>query len=55
MKSITRLILAAAILAASVWISGCASLVDEDEHAQQTPWASPASWEGTIPGMPTSR
>lgn len=35
--------------------TGCASLFNEDPDAQQTPWAGPADWEGTVPGMPAPR
>jgi hypothetical protein len=33
--------------------SGCASLLEEDPNEQQIPWATPADWEGQVPGMPT--
>lgn len=39
----------------SLFASGCASLFNEDPDAQQTPWAGPADWEGTVPGMPAPR
>jgi hypothetical protein len=32
--------------------AGCASLMEEDPNDQQLPWATPADWEGTLPGMP---
>ena len=34
-------------------LSGCGTLT-EDENAQQVPWSRPASWEGTVPGMPST-
>jgi hypothetical protein len=46
---LTLLILIAALA------GGCATLKEEDPNSQQTPWAGPASWEGTIPGMPAPR
>jgi hypothetical protein len=36
-------------------LAGCATLAEEDPNTQQTPWASPATWEGQIPGMPNQR
>ena len=32
--------------------SGCRSLAEEDPNEQQIPWATPADWEGQLPGMP---
>lgn len=32
-------------------LSGCA-ILDEDPNEAQLPWATPANWEGTVPGMP---
>jgi hypothetical protein len=34
-------------------LTGCGTL-NEDENEQQVPWSRPASWEGTVPGMPNS-
>lgn len=34
-------------------VSGCSTLA-EDEHDQMVPWSRPASWEGTVPGMPST-
>lgn len=34
-------------------MAGCGTLY-EDPNEQQVPWSRPASWEGTVPGMPTS-
>jgi len=36
-------------------VTGCRSLIEENPEDQQLPWATPAGWEGTIPGMPTKR
>jgi hypothetical protein len=33
-------------------LSGCRSLAEEDPADQQLPWATPANWEGQMPGMP---
>ena len=32
--------------------SGCTSLLEEDPNEAQIPWATPADWEGQVPGMP---
>lgn len=48
----TRLFIATVCLCASALFTGCASLLEEDPDSQQLPWASPAQWENTIPGMP---
>jgi uncharacterized protein YceK len=37
-----------------VALSGCASLLEEDPNEQQIPWATPANWEGQLPGMPNT-
>ncbi|WP_238710820.1 hypothetical protein [Oceanipulchritudo coccoides] len=34
-------------------MSGCRSLAEEDPNEQQIPWATPANWEGQLPGMPS--
>ena len=28
-------------------------ILEEDPNEAQIPWATPAQWEGTVPGMPT--
>jgi len=33
-------------------MTGCRSLVEEDPNEAQIPWATPADWEGQLPGMP---
>mgnify|MGYP000040928812 CR=1 FL=1 len=33
--------------------TGCSSLLEEDPNEQQIPWATPAAWEGQVPGMPS--
>jgi hypothetical protein len=33
-------------------LTGCRSLVEEDPNEAQIPWATPADWEGQMPGMP---
>lgn len=55
MKKFIRIITALALLGGTFSILGCASLVEEDENLQQTPWARPADWEGQVPGMPNRR
>jgi uncharacterized protein YceK len=40
------------ILIVLLAISGCSSLIEEDPNDQQIPWATPADWEGQVPGMP---
>lgn len=43
-----------ALLAATIGaVSGCRSLIEEDPNEAQIPWATPANWEGQLPGMPT--
>jgi hypothetical protein len=32
-------------------LGGCA-ILEEDPNEQQIPWATPANWEGQVPGMP---
>ena len=34
-------------------LTGCANILEEDPNEAQIPWATPANWEGTVPGMPT--
>lgn len=34
-------------------LAGCRSIVEEDPNEAQIPWATPADWEGQVPGMPT--
>lgn len=55
MKNFIRIITALAFIVGAISMSGCASLVEEDENIQQTPWARPADWEGQVPGMPNRR
>lgn len=43
-----------AMAAGVVCLSGCASLLEEDPNKQQLPWAGPADWENTVPGMPNA-
>lgn len=38
------------LLALGALLGGCTGKTDEDS---QVPWAAPARWEGTVPGMPT--
>jgi len=55
MKRTLKRILALGLLTALVaGITGCRSLVEEDPNEAQLPWATPADWEGQLPGMPNS-
>mgnify|MGYP005847236253 CR=1 FL=1 len=33
-------------------LSGCRNIIEEDPNEAQIPWATPADWEGQVPGMP---
>ncbi|MCC5842206.1 MAG: hypothetical protein JJT96_18970 [Opitutales bacterium] len=33
-------------------VTGCQTIAQEDPDSQEIPWGQPASWEGTVPGMP---
>jgi hypothetical protein len=52
-RIIIKLFLSLALFGTLLAISGCRSLVEEDPNAAQIPWATPADWEGQVPGMPT--
>ncbi|HSH09650.1 MAG TPA: hypothetical protein VK995_04645 [Oceanipulchritudo sp.] len=53
MKRISKqLILCLLLIAGLVATSGCTNIMEEDPNAAQLPWATPANWEGTVPGMP---
>jgi len=45
-------LVAFSLFLASLGLTGCASLAEEDPNSQETPWAAPAGWEGRVPGMP---
>lgn len=54
MKRISKqLISIITLLGALFAITGCSSILEEDPNDQQIPWATPAKWEGQVPGMPT--
>jgi hypothetical protein len=40
------------LVAGLACLTGCRSLVEEDPNEAQIPWATPADWEGQMPGMP---
>ncbi len=50
LKIFAGLLIGAAMLAG---LTGCGTLT-EDENEQLVPWSRPASWEGTVPGMPST-
>ncbi len=52
LELIFRILIFTALL---LGVAGCRSLLEENPEDQQLPWATPADWEGTIPGMPTKR
>lgn len=53
MNRILKRLLSLIFVAAGLLLaSGCSSLMEEDPNAQSLPWATPADWEGTVPGMP---
>jgi len=51
----TRYIILFALSFATLGLSGCASIMEEDPNSQETPWNQPADWEGQMPGMPGAR
>lgn len=53
-RSTSSLITFLSICIAMLALSGCASLLEEDPNEQQIPWATPANWEGQLPGMPNT-
>jgi hypothetical protein len=54
MKRTTKIIFLLLLsLTGLLFLSGCRSLAEEDPNDQQLPWATPAGWEGRLPGMPT--
>ena len=54
MKRIIKQLTFFLLLAASAFIfTGCTNILEEDPNEAQIPWATPADWEGTVPGMPT--
>ena len=54
MKRFNKLIFLGILLTAGLFVNtGCRSLREEDPNEAQIPWATPADWEGTVPGMPT--
>lgn len=44
--------LACLLMVVLAGLSGCRSLAEEDPNEAQIPWATPADWEGQVPGMP---
>jgi hypothetical protein len=53
MKRISGNLLLLALLACvAAALTGCRTLAEEDPNDQQIPWATPADWEGQLPGMP---
>lgn len=55
MKRIERKLFLFCLLAAGLaGLTGCTSLMEEDPNEQQIPWATPADWEGQLPGMPNT-
>ena len=54
MKRIIKLFLVVSVLGGlGMAMTGCTNLMEEDPNEAQIPWATPADWEGTVPGMPT--
>lgn len=51
-RNLRKILLTCALLAALAALAGCTSLVEEDPNEAQIPWATPADWEGQVPGMP---
>lgn len=49
LKHVIGSLLLTAILAG---LTGCTNIMEEDPNEAQIPWATPADWEGTVPGMP---
>lgn len=52
MKRIHKLLLSMLLTSLAFAISGCTTLREENPEDHQLPWATPANWEGTLPGMP---
>ena len=53
MKRILKRIFLTLVLTTGLFaMSGCTNLMEEDPNEAQIPWATPAGWEGTVPGMP---
>ena len=52
-RIIKQLFLTFFLLTSLVAFSGCTNILEEDPNEQQIPWATPADWEGTVPGMPS--
>ena len=52
MFRISKLFLILGCLLGLIALSGCQAIIG-DENDSQLPQSEPASWEGTIPGMPT--
>lgn len=54
MKRISKsTLLLGLILTGLFSLTGCRSIVEEDPNEAQIPWATPADWEGQLPGMPS--
>lgn len=51
-RTLKIIFLLSLILPGLFGLSGCRSLAEEDPNEQQLPWATPADWEGQMPGMP---
>ena len=51
-RTLKRLLLALFLIKGLLFLSGCSSLMEEDPNDASLPWATPADWEGTVPGMP---
>ena len=51
-RIIKQLILSLVFVAGLLALSGCTNILEEDPNEAQIPWATPANWEGTVPGMP---
>ena len=51
-RKTTRILLLCLITLGVLSLTGCTSLMEEDPNEQQIPWATPANWEGSRPGMP---
>lgn len=49
-----KLLLPCLIIIGILSLTGCTNLMEEDPNEQQIPWATPADWEGQVPGMPGS-
>ena len=51
-STIKKLFIVLSFAAAMLALGGCA-ILEEDPNEAQIPWATPANWEGQVPGMPT--